>query len=92
MPVPTVRMLTSKMMSLGWKADFLGEQLVGPLADGDLASAGDRLAGLVEGHHDHRGAIAADQPGLFEELLFALLQADRIDDRLALHALRARPR
>ena len=39
MPVPTVRMLTSKMMSVGREADLLGQQLVGPLADRDLAVA-----------------------------------------------------
>ena len=80
-------MLTSKMMSFGREADLLGQQLVGPLADGHLAFGGDRLAGLVEGHHDHRGPVAADQPGLLEELRLAFLQADRVDDRLALHAL-----
>ena len=50
------------------EADLLGEELVGPLADGDLAVLRDGLALLVEGHHDDRGAVAADQPGLVEEL------------------------
>ena len=87
MPVPTVRMLTSKMMSRGRKADFLGEQLVGALADGDLVVGGDGLALLVEGHDDDRRPVAPDQPGLLQEFLLALLQADRVDDRLALDAL-----
>ncbi len=44
MPVPIVRMLASKMMSLGREPDFFGQQLVGALADRDLAVRGDRLA------------------------------------------------
>ena len=52
-----------------------------------LRSRGDGLALLVEGHHDDGGAVAADEPGLLEELLLALLEADRVDDRLALDAL-----
>ena len=52
-----------------------------------LWSLVDGLALLVERHHDDGGAVAADEPGLVEELLLALLQADRVDDRLALHAL-----
>ena len=74
----------------GREADLLGQQPVGPLADGDLVVLGDGLAFLVEGHHDDRGAVALDQPGLFEELLLAFLEADRVDDRLALDALQAR--
>src|SRR5437660_1266218 len=59
-------------------------------ADFHLAVGGDRLALLVEGHDDGGGAVAADQAGLFEELRLALLEADRVDDALALHALQAR--
>ncbi len=70
-------------------AGLLGEQLVGALADRDLASDGVGLALLVEGHHHHRRAVAADGPGLVQEVGFALLQADRVDDALALHALEA---
>ena len=74
----------------GREAGLLGEQLVGALADGDLVVLGDGLPLFVERHHDHRGAVAADQPGLAEELFLAPLQADRVDDRLALHALEPR--
>ena len=72
------------------KADLLGQQLVGPLADGDLALDGVGLALLVEGHHHHGGAVAQHLPGVFEERLLAFLHGDRVDDRLALHALQAR--
>ncbi len=45
--------------------------------------------GLVERHHDDGRPVAADEPGLSQELLLALLEADRVDDALALHALQS---
>ena len=74
---------------LGRKADLLGQQLVGALADRDLALERVGLALLVERHHDDRGAIGAHQPRLSQERLLAFLHRDRIDDRLALHAFEA---
>ena len=74
---------------LGREADLLGEDAVGALGDLDLALGGDRLALLVEGHDDDGGAVAADQAGLRAEDLLAFLEADRVDDALALHALEA---
>src|ERR1700694_1380348 len=68
-------------------AGLLGEQLVCPLADADLALERVRLTLFVEGHHDHPGAILADQPGLFEEGLLAFLEADRVAHAFALQAL-----
>ena len=64
-----------------------GEQVVGAAADLDLALDRVGLPDLVEGHHDDAGAVAADRPRLLEELLLALLEADRVDDPLALDAL-----
>ncbi len=72
---------------LSRKADLLSEQLVGALADEHLALGGVSLALLVEGHHDHGGAEAADLPSLFQEGLLALFEADRVGDALALQAL-----
>ena len=46
---------------LGREADLLGEDAVGAPADLDLALDGVGLALLVEGHHDHRRAVAAHQ-------------------------------
>src|SRR3712207_8695398 len=40
------------------------------------------LPDLVEGHDHDRGAIVADLAGVSEELRFAFLHADRVDDRL----------
>ena len=66
------------------KADLLGEQSVDALADPDFVVRFGRLPLFVEGHHHDRGAVPADQAGLVQEILFAVLQADRVDDRLAL--------
>ena len=63
-----------------------GQQTVGPSTDVDLAIDGIGLALLVERHDHHGRAVAANAPGLFEERRLALLQADRIDDGLALDA------
>ena len=45
------------------------------------------LALLVERHHDDGGAVAPDEPGVLAEDLLAFLEADRVDDALALQAL-----
>ena len=66
---------------------LLGEQAVGALADLDLARGRLGLAALVERHHHHRRAVAAHQPRLGEEVRLALLEAEAVDDGLALHAL-----
>ena len=66
------------------------QQVVGPLADGDLALDRVGLSSLVEGHHHHGSAVAAHCSGPLEELGLTLLQADRINDGLALYALEAR--
>ena len=76
----------------GRKADFLGEQLIGAPADLEFARRRLGLALLVEGHHHHGGAVAADLLGVVEKGPLALFQADRIHHRLALHAFQARPR
>jgi hypothetical protein len=73
------------------EADLLGQQLVGAVQISTLRSLGVGLPLFVERHHDDGGAIAR-QPGLLEELILAFLHRDRVDDRLALHALQARPR
>ena len=55
-------------------------------ADLHLAVGGRRLAVLVEGHDHDGGPVAADQARLVAKVGLAVLQADRIHDRLALHA------
>ena len=65
------------------------EQRVRALADLDLALDRVRLSLFVERHHDDARAEAADDRRLLQEFFFAFLEADRVDDRLALHALEA---
>ncbi len=78
------------MMSWGGMPAFSVSKLVGAAADLHLARLGVRLALFVEGHDHHRRAVAADQLGLVQKGLFAFLEADGIDDALALHAFEAR--
>ena len=74
---------------LGRHADLFGQDFVGPGTDIEHARLAVRLAVLVEGHDDHRGAVAQDLPGMGDEGLLALLEADRVHHRLALDALEA---
>ena len=69
------------------EAGLLGQQLVGALADRDLALDRVGLAGLVERHDDDGGAVVLDHARLVEEVRFPFLEADRVDDALALDAL-----
>ena len=73
-------------------ARLLGEQPVGAPEDRDLALGGVGLALLVERHHDDRGAVAGDRPGAPQELVLALLEADRVDDRPCPGRTSGRPR
>ena len=74
---------------LGRKADHLGQQLVGPRTDPGLARLGVGLALLVEGHNDHRRAVATREARPGQELRLAFLQRDGVEDGLALHAFEA---
>ncbi len=69
--------------------DLVDEQPVGALADRDLPLDRVGLALLVERHDDDAGAVAAHGARLLEERLLPLLQAERVDDALALQALEA---
>src|SRR5262249_37773184 len=69
--------------------DLGHEQVVRPTADLDLALDRIGLALLVEGHDDYARAVVSDRAGLPGERLLALLEADRVDDSLALQALQA---
>ena len=71
-------------------ARLFREQLIGPAGDVDLVLHADGLALLVEHHHHAGRAVLSHQSGVGQELLFAFLEADRVDDRLALHALQTR--
>ena len=71
-------------------ANLFGQYLVGAFANIDLAIDGVGLTGLVERHDDNCGAVILDELCLFNELCFALFEADRVHYRLALHALQTR--
>ncbi len=72
------------------EAGLLDQQPVRALADRDLPLDRVGLALFVERHHDDRRAVAAHELRLVQEVRLAFLERDRIDDRLALHALQAR--
>jgi hypothetical protein len=74
---------------LGRKPDAVDQQVITPAADSRLALEGVGLAFLVERHHDDRGAVTQDELRLAQERLLPFLERNRIDDRLALHALQA---
>ncbi len=75
---------------LGREADALGQDPVAAGADVHLPLGAVRLPLLVERHDDHGGAVAPDQRGVPDELLFALLEADGVHHALPLDALEAR--
>jgi hypothetical protein len=84
-------MFGSRMTSSGGKPTrSVSEHAVGAREDGDAALVSVGLAALVERHDDHRGAVAADPPRPLDERLLALLEADGIDDALALEAFESR--
>ena len=61
---------------LGREAHLLGQDPDRSRQDRDPALDGGRLALLVEGHHHHPGAVAADAPGVLDEDLLPLLEGD----------------
>ena len=69
------------------ETDLLREDLVDALADPEPFLDRGRLLFLVEGHRDHRGPVAFDQPRAPLEFLLAFFEGERIDDRFALDAL-----
>ena len=67
------------------RESMLREQAVGPAGHFQLALQRVGLARLVEGHHDHRGSVPPAEVRLPQELLLTLLEAQRVDQGLALH-------
>ena len=72
------------------RSDPVHENFVGARADFDFALFGIGLALLVERHHHHGRAIAHHHACAFDKGVLAFLQRNRIGDRLALHAFKAR--
>ena len=68
----------------------VGQQPVGTLGNGRLTLVVGGLALLVEGHHHHSSPQPAQFACFLNEGLFAVLQADGVDDTLALCVLQTR--
>ena len=66
--------------------NYIDQYVIGALANVAFACGGVGLTHLVKRHHDHRRAIAAAQFGLFDKLIVAFFEADRVDHAFALHA------
>ncbi len=71
------------------KTDLFCKNAVSPLADLNLALDRFRLTGLIECHHHHASAVTLHTLGLLNKRVLTFLEADRVDDPLALHALQA---
>ena len=70
-------------------AHLLREQTICALGYLDASLVCGSLSLLVEAHHHDRGTVAPHVAGMTEEHLLAFLQRDRVDYRLALHALQS---
>ena len=73
------------------KANLFGQDRVGPGTNLDLAISGVSLSGFIKSHDNDRRSIGQTGTRLFQEWLFAFLQGNRIDNRLALHAAEGSP-
>src|SRR5690348_13043852 len=69
----------------GREPGAIHEQVIGALAYGDPTLDGVRLALLVECHDDRGSPVATQLTRMVEEYLLAFLEADGVDDALALH-------
>ena len=74
---------------LGPEADLADKQVVGAAADRHATLDLGGLALLVERHHDDSRPVVADAARVVQELVFAFLERDRVDDALPLQALEA---
>ena len=67
--------------------DFLREDVVGPLADGNPAFEAVGLTLFVECHHDDSGAIGPHLRCVFTEFFRPFFEGNGVYDGLALHTL-----
>ena len=73
-------MLGSKMDVVGREAHLARQNVVGPLANLELARGALRLTRFIEGHHQNGRAVALHEPRLLDEGLLTFFQADGVDD------------
>ena len=69
---------------------LVDKNVIAARTDRHFAFSGVGLAFFIERHHNHRCAIAARKFRVMNELCFAFLQTDGVDDGLALHAFQPR--
>ena len=67
------------------EADLFGEDFVGATANLNFTFAGVGLTNLVESHHHHRGAVAANQFRMVDKGFDALFHRNRVNDAFALN-------
>ena len=72
------------------EAHLIDKHAIGAFANLDFALEAVGLSLLVEGHDDRRSSVSADETGLFFKFFRPFLEADRVDDALALDAAQAR--
>ena len=72
---------------LGVEADLIHQQSVGTGADADLVLLGGGLTLFVKGHDDDGRTVTLGESGALEEGLLSILEADRVEDTLALETL-----
>ena len=68
------------------KSHFIDKHAIGAFADLDFALEAVGLSLFVEGHDNRGCTVGADETGLFLEFFRTFLEADRVDDALALDA------
>ena len=71
---------------LGWKACFVGQDVIASRTDLHFTVPGISLSLFIEGHDNDGGTVTPDLAGMFDEGLFAFLQTDGVDDSLTLQA------
>ena len=71
------------------EADLFGEDFVGATANLNFTFAGVGLTNLVESHHHHRGAVAANQFRMVDKGFDALFHRDGVNDAFSLNAFQA---
>ena len=72
-----------------WRKTDTGQQVIGPLADFDLALFRVGLPRFVERHHNHSGTVCHALARLFQKLVLAFLHRNGIHDRFARNAFQA---
>lgn len=72
---------------LWWEINLLSEDLEGSLTDADFVLGGGSLTFLIESHYDDGGSISQDGACLLLELIWALLERDRVHNCLSLAVL-----